>query len=279
MFHFKFHTHKAQYQQKIKSPLSLTLCPVRHQVHLAIRALPQLPDMLILLGYICCWQRGDGKSLHVLHGHRSAVARLGCGRAPSAAHPGRPRRRKRQARLDAVGQTAGRRGTLRADCTQTWLHLFVCAAIHTILVVRHKVAQPEALEEAFISRQRRLNAFSKCIGLPAFSIDHADQAFRYSLSLTALTGMELWGKSIGGGRGTDKWRVRTALRCVCTGEAADASEDVLRLLIYAVGLKYSWCKNWSTRQLCQKWFSRFPETLFKKKSKIKKKACAFCGLF
>lgn len=113
------------------SPFSLTLCPVRHQVHLAVRALPQLSDMLILLGYICCWQRGDGQGLHVLHRHRSAVARLGCGRAPSAAHPARPGRRKRQARLDAVGQTAGRgKNAQSRSYTGMTSFVHVCCCIH-----------------------------------------------------------------------------------------------------------------------------------------------------
>lgn len=110
------------FQKNKDSPPSilLTLRPVCHQVHLAVRALPELPDMLILLDYICCWQRGDGQGLHVLHRHRSAVARLGCRRASAAAHPSWPRWRKRQARLDAVGQTTWRRGggeRLRGDCT------------------------------------------------------------------------------------------------------------------------------------------------------------------
>lgn len=83
----------------------LTLCPVRHQVHLAVRALPQLADVFILLGYICCRQRSDGERLHVLNGHRAAVTHLGCRGAPAASRPSWPGWRKRQARLDAVGQT------------------------------------------------------------------------------------------------------------------------------------------------------------------------------
>lgn len=95
----------------------LTLCPVCHQVHLAVCALPQLPYVLILFGYICCRQRGDGQGLHVLHRHPSTVAHLGCRRAPAAAHPSWPRWRKRQARLDAVGQTKwrGEKKLLRAS--------------------------------------------------------------------------------------------------------------------------------------------------------------------
>lgn len=37
-----------------RSPARLTLRPMCHQVHLAIRALPKFTDMLVLLGYICC---------------------------------------------------------------------------------------------------------------------------------------------------------------------------------------------------------------------------------
>lgn len=78
---------------------------MRHQIHLAIRALPQFTDVLVLFGYICCRQGGDGQGLHVLHGHPSAVTHLRCRRAPAAAHLPRPSWRKRQARLDTVGQT------------------------------------------------------------------------------------------------------------------------------------------------------------------------------
>lgn len=76
-----------------------------HQVHLAVRSLPQLPDVFVLFGYVCCRQRGDGQGLHVLHWHPSTVAHFGRRGAPTAAHPSWPRWRKRQARLDAVGQT------------------------------------------------------------------------------------------------------------------------------------------------------------------------------
>lgn len=83
----------------------LTLCPVCHQVHLAVRALPQLADVFILLGYVCCRQRSDGQCLHVLNRHRAAVTHLGCRGAPATSRPSWPGWRKRQARLDAVGQT------------------------------------------------------------------------------------------------------------------------------------------------------------------------------
>lgn len=92
-----------------RSSARLTLRPMRHQVHLAVRALSQFTYVLVLLGYICCWQGGDGQGLHVLHGHPSAVTHLRCRRAPAAAHLPRPSWRKGQARLDTVGQTEERK--------------------------------------------------------------------------------------------------------------------------------------------------------------------------
>lgn len=62
--------------QPPRSSDQLTLRPMCHQVHFAIRALPQFPDVLVLLGYIRCRQGGDGQGLHVLHGQPSAVTHL-----------------------------------------------------------------------------------------------------------------------------------------------------------------------------------------------------------
>lgn len=168
--------------------IRLTLRPVRHQVHFAVRALPQLAYVLVLFGYVCCRQRGDGQGLHVLHRCPSTVAHFGRGGAPSAAHPSRPRRRKRQARLDTVGQTKTRGQNSGSLCRQQtrmhecvydnsvrFIYVSVCTA-----GPRRKLYQEGFNRASFPYNQfrdgiNRESAFSKCIGLPAVPVDHSCQ--------------------------------------------------------------------------------------------------------
>lgn len=162
-----------------------------HQVHLAVRALPQLTDVFILLGYICCRQRGDGQGLHVLHRHCSTVTHLGCRGAPAAAHPSWPRWRKRQARLDAVGQTKwrGEKNCLAAVIIQVCVHdrmlfsIVISAGGHPYIPVCTSRPKGWLNQEGFNrpsfpsvqGMHQQGNAFSKCIGLPAIPLDHSGQ--------------------------------------------------------------------------------------------------------